>query len=306
MPIPLPDVATLQVPSSLADVLLRAAESLPLYENQDFYSTELQASIHDHVRKASPQGFDWLVDEIRGRLARRPYCALVQGVRYDEGNRLFVGINRAFGELVARPYEKPRAQLVHYIQPATDRPASGGTQYETEKLHTDTADWDPPVKLISMVCVRADPDGGGRSQVLDIDTLREEVRARLGSQMLKLLELEPVPWLLAPYRGGGVSWRAVLSENSMCWRRYTIEMAIASQGIELSPTMTAALDSLEEVVTDAPGMLEFLMRENELLFVDNHKTVHARTPLSNPLTSNRLMIRSWVAAGGAAVETLSS
>ena len=122
MPIPLPDGATIQVPSSLADVLLRAAKSLPLYDNQDFYSTELQASVHDHIRRASPSGFDWLIGEVRSRLARRPYCALIQGVRFDEGNRLFVGINRTFGELVARPYEKPRAQLVHYIQPATDRP----------------------------------------------------------------------------------------------------------------------------------------------------------------------------------------
>jgi hypothetical protein len=72
-----------------------------------------------------------------------------------------------------------------------------------DELHTDTADWNPPVKLISMVCVRADHDGGGRSRVLDIDTLREEVRARLGSRMREFLALEPAPRLLAPYRGRG-------------------------------------------------------------------------------------------------------
>jgi hypothetical protein len=306
MPIPLPDGATIQVPWSLADALLRAAERLPLYDNRDFYSTELQASVHDHIRRASSSGFNWLIGEIRGRLAQRPYCALVRGIRYDEGNRLFVGINRAFGELVARPYEKPRAQLVHYIQPATDLPASQGSQFETEKLHTDTADWEPPVKWISMVCVRADPDGGGRSRVLDIGNLREEVRARLGGRMLEFLASEPVPWQLAPYRGGGVSWRPVLCEDRMCWRRYTIEMAVASLGIELSPTMLAALDSVEEVMTQSPGTLEFLMREGELLFVDNHKTLHSRTPLPNPLTSDRLMIRSWIAPIGAVAGAISS
>ena len=50
--------------------------------------------------------------------------------------------------------------------------------------------------------------------------------------------------------------------------------------------------------------MQFLMREDELLFVDNHKTLHARTPLSNPLISDRLMIRSWVASGGATVGTI--
>ena len=262
----------------LADALLHAAESLPQYDNQEFYSTDLQSLVHDRIRQASPSGFDRLVGEIGERIARRPYCALVQGLRYDEGNRLFVAINRAFGELVARPYEKPRAQLVHYIQPATDRPASHGGQFESEKLHTDTADWDPPVRLISMVCVRADRGGGGRSRVLDVDTLRDEVRTRLGSRTLEFLATEPAPWLLAPYRGGGVGWRPVLSESGVCWRRYTIEMAVASLGIELSPTMIAALDSLEQIVTDTPGTLDFLMREGELLFVDNHKTLHAPRP----------------------------
>ncbi len=74
MPIPLPEGATIQIPSPLADALLQAAESLPLYDNRDFYSTELQASVHDHIRQASPSGFNWLVNEIRSRLGRRPYC----------------------------------------------------------------------------------------------------------------------------------------------------------------------------------------------------------------------------------------
>ncbi len=298
MPVPLPDTAKVHVPTSLANALLHAAESLPQYSNLEFYSNDLQSFVHDRIRQALRLDFDWLVGEIRGRIARRPYCALVQGIQYDEGNRLFVGINRAFGELVARPYEKPRAQLVHYIQPATDLPATHGSQFESEKLHTDTADWNPPVKLISMLCVRADREGGGRSRVLDLETLRDEVHARFGSRTLEFLATEPVPWLLAPYRGGGVCWRTVLSETSVCWRRYTIEMAVASLGFELSPTMIAALDSLEKIVTDTPRTLDFLMREGELLFLDNHRTLHARTPLASPLVSDRLMIRSWVAAGG--------
>ena len=95
-----------------------------------------------------------------------------------------------------------------------------------------------------------------------------------------------------------MSWRPVLSEDSVCWRRYTIELAVNSIGIQLSPTMIAALDSLEKIVSDTPGTLDFLMRDGDLLFVDNHKTLHARTPLANPLVSDRLMIRSWVAPCG--------
>jgi hypothetical protein len=290
---PFPETHELHVPESLARELLLAAERLPLYDNKEFYSVELQQFVHDSIREANRGGFDGLGYSIKELLARQPYCVLVSGLRFDDGNRLFVAINRAFGELVARPYEKPRAQLVHYIQPQTDMASARGGR-ESERLHTDCADWETPVELISMVCVNADSGGGGRSRVLDVDTIRTAVAERLGPEMLKLFEDEPAPWQLAPYLGGGVAWRPVLTENAVCWRRYTIELALANEGARLSKEMLEALDEFEQVVTTATGTVDFMMREGELLFSDNTRTIHARTPLADPSTSNRLMIRSWI------------
>ena len=291
-----PDDAKVNISSTAAGDLLAAAERLPRYDNREFYSNELQAHVSDSVRNDCPQAFDAIVSEIRERLARWPYCALVNGLSFDEGNKVFVAISRAFGELVARPYEKPRAQLVHYIQPATDIPSARGG-HESERLHTDTADWEPPVELISMVCVRADPAGGGRSRVLDVDTIRREVTNQLGASMLKCLESEKVPWQLAPYCGGGVSWRPILTTQSICWRRYTIDMALDSTGATLSDDMLDALQSFEKLLSTTPHTLDFLMREGELLFSDNRRTIHARTPLANGTNSDRLMIRSWIRTG---------
>ncbi len=291
---PFPESGRIEVPSELASELLKAAESLPLYDNEEFYSPALQLYVRDHIRQACLDGFDWLVSSVKERIAERPYCVLVTGLHFDQGNRLFVAINRAFGELVARPYEKPRAQLVHYIEPATDIPSSRGGR-ESERLHTDTADWEPPVELISMVCVRADPGGGGRSRILDVDAIRDEVGRHLGSEVLKLLETEPVPWQLAAYRGGGLARRPVLTESSVCWRRYTIDLALDSDPAQLSPRMLAALDAFEEVISTTSRAVEFLMREGELLFSDNTRTIHARTPIT-AAASDRLMIRSWIRA----------
>src|SRR6185436_17872308 len=109
------------------------------YENEEFYATDLQKSVHDSIRADCPDGFDLVVSLIRERLARWPYCALVQGISFDEGNRLFVAINRAFGELAGLPLRKPRAQLVHYIQPNTDIRAVNGDR-EVCNLHTDAVD----------------------------------------------------------------------------------------------------------------------------------------------------------------------
>jgi alpha-ketoglutarate-dependent taurine dioxygenase len=58
--------------------------------------------------------------------------------------------------------------------------------------------------------------------------------------------------------------------------------------------MLGALDEFERVVTDSTGTVDFMMREGELLFSDNTRTIHARTPLADPATSTRLMIRSWI------------
>jgi hypothetical protein len=288
-----PDNAKVYVQPAVAREILAAAERLPQYDNREFYSTDLQAHVFNSVREGCPEAFDALTTEIKQRLSRWPYCALVHGLDFDEGNRVFVAINRAFGELVARPYEKPRAQLVHYIQPSTDIVSARGG-HESERLHTDCADWEPPVELISMVCVRADPNGGGRSRVLDIDTIRNEVESQFGPATLERLETEPVPWQLAPYWGGGVSWRPVLTKSSICWRRYTIDMALDSTGATLLPPMLEALKNFEDLVSTTPHSLDFLMREGELLFSDNRRTIHARTPIAAGPTSNRLMIRSWI------------
>ena len=285
----LPDAAKVNISSSVASELFAAAERLPGYDNREFYSTELQAHVCESVRESCPEAFDNVIGEIKERLVRWPYCALVEGLSFDEGNKVFVAINRAFGELVARPYEKPRAQLVHYIQPSTDLASARGG-HESERLHTDTADWEPPVELISMVCVRADPDGGGRSRLLDVDTIRNEVNNQLGAATLNRLETEKVPWQLASYWGGGVSWRPILTSESICWRRYTIDAA----GFTLSGDMLDTLQNFEELLSSTPHTLDFLMREGDLLFSDNRRTIHARTPITDGMNSERLMIRSWI------------
>jgi hypothetical protein len=290
---PVPDSAIIEVSAALAGELLKSAERLPLYENKEFYAPALQKVVHDLIRDGCQDGFDWLAGKIKERIGRWPYCALTRGLSFDQGNRLFVALNRSFGELVALPYQEPRAQLVHYIQPATDIPSPRGGR-ESERLHTDTSDWETPVDLISMVCARSDPLGGGRSRVLDVDTVRSEVQQQLGVEPLELLETQAVPWQLADYCGGGLRWRTVLQGSGMCWRRYTIDLALDSVNATVPAEMLALLDSFEQVLDQTTRTFDFLMRPGELLFSDNIRTIHARTPIASAGVSDRLMIRSWI------------
>lgn len=290
---PFPEASQIALPPRLAAELLAAAERLPAYENHAFYSFALQAELRERVRAEVPEGFDWLTGEIRSRLAREPYAALVRGLLCDEGNRLFVALNRDFGDLVARPYEKPRAQLVHYIQPAQDIPAAGGGR-ESERLHTDSADWPEPVALVSMVCVRPDRHGGGRSRLLEIGALREEAEAALGADALEILG-RPVPWRLAPYQGGGVAWSPVLTRSTLRWRRYTIDAALTDPGVSLDAETTGALDAFGTIVDGTERTFDFLLETGDFLIIDNRRTVHGRTEIGgDPVSCERLMIRSWI------------
>jgi len=89
---PLPDSAVIKVEESLARDLLAAAERLPRYENQEFYSTELQAQVRDHLREGC-RGFEEVIRRIQQGLSQWPYCVLVQGLLFDEGNKVFVGVS---------------------------------------------------------------------------------------------------------------------------------------------------------------------------------------------------------------------
>lgn len=302
----LPESARIEVEPGLARELLEAARSLPLYESKDLYSLELQAEIQVGVRQRVRGGYDQLAGVIRERLGQFPYAVLLRGLEFDDGHRLFVALNRIFGDLVAGPYNPPRAQLVHYIQPATDivsrdtglRCDTGSrrdTRTESERFHTDSADWPEPVGIVSMVCVRPDRQGGGRSQVLALDDFRAEVESDLGAEAALRLEREAVPWRLASYHGGGVIWRPVLGESTLRWRRYTVEAALSADGVDLDPDMVDLLGRVDETISRSSNVCEFLMEAGEFLVTDNHRALHARTAITgNYQSSGRLMIRSWV------------
>jgi hypothetical protein len=144
--------------------------------------------------------------------------------------------------------------------------------------------------------MRADPRGHGRSRLLDVDAIREEVQTQLGHDSLRLLQTEPVPWQLNVCWGGGVRWQTVLTESTVYWRRYTILLAIEEDGAKLSKEMRQLLDEFERVIENSDRRIDFLLQEGELLFSDNTRGVHSRTPILDPKSSNRLMIRSWVEA----------
>ncbi len=295
---PFPDAARIEVPRLLAADLLAAACALPARRNEAYYDGDLQQSVLDGLRGNCADGFDWLLGEIRLRLARAPFSTAVTGLEFDPENRLFIGLSRAFGRLVSKPLTKPRAQLVHYLHHEADLTSPRSGQVYTELLHTDGADWPEQVDMIGTVCVRPDDRGEGRSRVVDMYTIRREIRERFGPEVLQVLEDEPVPWLLAPGFDADVVWRPVLGRDRICWRRYTIDFALARSGVDIPEHAANALDAVEAVTSSTSSTHEWLMRPGELLLVDNRKCLHSRTAVSRRRQSQRLMVRAWVRTRG--------
>ena len=296
--LPLPESARIRVEPKLAKALHAAARTLPHREGKDLYSFDVQAVIQDCVRQGAAEGYDRLAGEIREALGRPPYAALVSNLEFDDNHGVFIAINRAFGNLVALPYQPPRAQLVHYIQPSTDISSTRNTVTESERLHTDSADWPEPVEFVSMVCVRPDSAGGGRSRILTSGGFREDVAQRFGAHAIERLESQSLPWRLADYHGSGVIWAPALSSETLRWRRYTIEAALNQDDVSLPKEMIELLDEIDAAIMGSPNIIEFLLREGDFLITDNHRTLHSRSAISgNYQTSGRLMIRSWVSSG---------
>jgi len=138
--------------------------------------------------------------KVREKIAERPYAHWYLDFVLTRGTDcLSPSTGHLVNWLLGRTKSLAR-QTGSLIQPSTDIASSRGGQ-ESERLHTDTADWETPVELISMRCVRADRGGGGRSRILDIDSVRDEVKNRLTAICWAFYQMKPVPWQLAAYRG---------------------------------------------------------------------------------------------------------
>ena len=298
----LASAATYALPSATAQAWKQAAAQIAPYEPADYYDDAVQQAVYEVVRGALPDAFDELVAALRRRLARAPYAALVTGVPCDDEGLCFLALSRALGRLRARPYDPPRAQLLHRVQPATDiATVRAGARHETERLHTDCADWPAPARWLAMVCHRPDPGGGGRSRLLDVDALERLLEKELDADDLAVLFEVSLPWKLADYVGGGVLRAPVLARVSnqvtVRWRRYAIDAGLAASGTTLPPAVERALDALDRALASSAAGAEFALRRGDLLVMDNHRALHARTALSeHPHSARRLMVRSWIDA----------
>lgn len=319
---PLPPSAFIEADAQAAAAWLQAAEALPPRDAREHYDPAAQAAIREAVRAAAPAAYDALVAEVEARLLEAPYMVVVRGLGWDAHHHVCIALNSGLGVLVAGRYLPPRSQIVHHLQVRTELPGARGKMTGAEAFHSDCATNYSPARLLSMVCARADPGGGGSTRIVTAEQVRDLIHAQRGPELLRWLEETPLPWrILDPPdgqrhshnlaalqaflgwrgvdpRGEGVTRRPILSGDRVLWRRDAIEQGFSLLGEAPDDATRRALDFLEEALTDPPELYDYLLRDGEFMIADNLRTLHTRTPLSEDYAaSERLMLRCWVARG---------
>lgn len=292
-----PTTATRELTPGEAQCLADAVNEVTTTDVEAYRSPERQAELRLRLGETWP-GWAAVLDDVRQGLAAPPHACLVRGVPIHGADRVIVASTCGIGQLVD-PYRRPWSRLVREITPPTDRGGDSGKL--NERLHTDGTDWPRPNDVTCLLCVRADPDGGGRSRLLPIEGIRDLVDGQPPD--VRRAVSTPVPWAVADELGGGVVTEPVLSADGVRWLRFTIGEAIRTHGDSSASPPSRTLDALtgfEAALESSPAVLEFGLLPGDLLLVDNRRCLHARTIVANPQVSDRLVLRTKLVFDGLA------
>lgn len=280
----------LDIPLSLVKKLSSAEKNIGNYEDKDLKDIAFQTRITSTLEDID-HDFKVIVDRIRHSLLTKPYHVHITGLRPSD-QLIFIGLCTALGELVD-PYNQTWSTIIREIQPSTDR-RMGKWGILNEHLHTDGTDWEDPNDLTSLFCVSLDQFRDGQSRIYDVDTLLDQL-SKSNKDMITILRGNLVPWKLADALGGQIIYLPILNDlDEIRWMRYSIDEASALSNNELK-IMASTLDDFEHFL-DATKDLEYKIElsAGDIIFINNKKSLHARTPIRYPEQSKRILLRTKV------------
>ena len=150
-------------------------------------------------------------------------------------------------------------------------------------LHTDSTALVEPHDVICLACVEAEPDAGGESLVVHVDSLVSDLRERRPESLAALADaVFPFP-LNDPVAGTGIHEVPVLvatnGGQSIRYRADALALGLAARPDALSPEHHDALAALDEAIAEPPDQASYLLRPGDVLFVDNRHALHGRTKI---------------------------
>lgn len=276
----------LQVAPELAQALLEAVQSLPDF---DYYalvdSPEQQQQILASVMQRVPD-LAKLVQVIREKVTQRPYFLWVNGLTLDERSLVLIALSVALGNL-----RRHRGKLAQETLPNSAERVKLKPAYYAERMHTDGMHWPQPNDLTCIFCVKPDQNGGGASLVIDVDTIVELIASH--EEMRHVLRNVPVPFTTSLDDRVETHYHPIIDENNrLRWYLKNIEAAINWGDGVLDSAHLKVLRKFEDLLETTPSRFKFMLQPNDLLIINNRKSVHGRTDIHNPLASERTLVRT--------------
>lgn len=269
--------------------------TVPTPEERALLMPEQRVTFLGQIRR-HVEIFDDIVEQVRRRVRRPPYWAVIRGAGYDKSLTALKAFACALGEPV-QPYPDSTHRVFRQLRP---REASSHPQWGvlTEWLHTDSTNWAEPHDVTMMLCARPDQNGTGASQIIDGPTAMRAVVDAIGTEASNRLVTTPLPWAVAPELGGRVVWAPAFTQSRVRWQLFRVWEARQRLGREDSSgcdnDLWDFLTAVDKVLSATATESRFTAAYGDLIVLNNRCALHRREPVADPVGSRRVMVHCKV------------
>ena len=225
--------------------------------------------------------------------------SLLRGIpvaRYDD-NDLFLmkwGIGTHLGQAISQNVYGD--MLGHVFDHDNEDPTATRTRgYQTNAtldFHVDRAD------ITSLLCLRQGRSGG-LSRVVSSMSVHNTILTQYPEFLSPLYE--GLPYIVTEAAGAMKTWNGPVfdvTDNvlSCSFRRGTIQKAIESPHVTLTPLKAAALACIDKTMNDPALVFDMELQPGDIQFVNNYTVLHSRTEFEDyeDKTKRRHMVRLWL------------
>ena len=255
-------------------------KSMPKFLDKDFFDKKTREYV---IKKLDLKNAFWkkFCREIFYQMRENSYV-VVRGVPFDNNNRLSVALASIIGTPLIQ-YNKPHPKMVRRFNPKT------GSGYDENYPHTDSVYWPNSSDCLALQCVREDRNGGGKSRIVPIDLLVDELARGKSRHVIKELSRRKVPFTLDPQFGkSGMHMQYILSRKKYGSKYYDqvrflendIQECIRNFEVYLPKSTREAIKIFEKAAIKIGKRTEFLVRKGDWLLTDNKRSLHSRSSVS--------------------------
>jgi alpha-ketoglutarate-dependent taurine dioxygenase len=278
------------VSAETAETARAMARELPADGDEHYRRPDVQAFLRDALGRAVP-GWKSMVAQIEETFVEDG-LVLLRGLRFDSENRLLVGLIASLGRPVGDG--NPRGRVVYDLYPI-ERPP-GATDFELY-FHTGSPAQARPHEILALECVAQSDRGGGISKLTLIDAAVENMRRCKQRTAIKTLCERAFPF--KSFRHETIFYAPIVEQAAgpeaaalrVRFQRDLIFNGAAAEPESFDDSMSAAMEAFEKALSEPGNSIEYLLREGELLIINNRRVLHARTAIVGGKESGRHLKR---------------